>query len=72
MRYCDLFCGHLAQNEKLMSVFSHEGNPDSETEELDRAFLETVTIRDREYQKYAIDRRIYFEPVDEVRQWIWL
>ncbi|KAJ5112572.1 hypothetical protein N7532_000617 [Penicillium argentinense] len=40
-------------------------NPDSQTVELDREFLDTLTVQGREYQKYSIDHRIYFGPVDE-------
>ncbi|KAJ5569614.1 uncharacterized protein N7459_009044 [Penicillium hispanicum] len=40
-------------------------SPDSQTVELDREFLDTVTVQGREYQKYAIDHRIYFGPVDD-------
>lgn len=43
-------------------------NPDSQTVELDREFLDTVTVHGREYQKYSINNRIYFDPVDEVRE----
>ncbi|KAJ5363655.1 uncharacterized protein N7496_009368, partial [Penicillium cataractarum] len=40
-------------------------NPDSQTVELDREFLDTVIVHGREYQKYSIDNRIYFVPIDE-------
>ncbi|KAJ5780291.1 hypothetical protein N7457_005451 [Penicillium paradoxum] len=40
-------------------------NPDSQTVELDRDYLDTVTVQGREYQKYSIDHRTYFGPVDE-------
>ncbi|OQD80040.1 hypothetical protein PENANT_c040G07442 [Penicillium antarcticum] len=40
-------------------------SPDSQTIELDREFLDTVTFHGREYQKYSIDNRTYFGPVDE-------
>ncbi|CDM31683.1 unnamed protein product [Penicillium roqueforti FM164] len=40
-------------------------SPDSETIELDREYLDTVTVQGREYQKYSIDHRTYFGPVDE-------
>ncbi|KAJ5907660.1 hypothetical protein N7495_000342 [Penicillium taxi] len=40
-------------------------SPDSQTAELDRQFLDTVTIQGREYQKYSIDHNIYFGPVDD-------
>lgn len=42
-------------------------NPDSQTTELDREYLDTVTVEGREYQKYSLDHRTYFEPIDEVR-----
>jgi hypothetical protein len=41
-------------------------DPDSQTIELDREYLDTVTFQGREYQKYSIDHRTYFGPVDEV------
>ncbi|KAJ5739446.1 hypothetical protein N7533_012230 [Penicillium manginii] len=40
-------------------------SPDSQTVELDREFLDTVTVHGREYQKYSIDHRLYFGPVDD-------
>ncbi|RJE27057.1 hypothetical protein PHISCL_00642 [Aspergillus sclerotialis] len=40
-------------------------SPDSETVELDHEYLDTITIEGREYQKYAIENRIYFGPVDD-------
>ncbi|KKK13755.1 hypothetical protein ARAM_001665, partial [Aspergillus rambellii] len=40
-------------------------NPDSQTEELDDKYLTTITVQDREYQKYSIDNQISFEPVDD-------
>ncbi|KAJ5215428.1 uncharacterized protein N7498_001835 [Penicillium cinerascens] len=40
-------------------------SPDSQTEELDREFLDTITVQGREYQKYSIDNRIYFGPIDD-------
>ncbi|KAJ5666808.1 hypothetical protein N7462_011217 [Penicillium macrosclerotiorum] len=40
-------------------------NPDSQTVELDREFLDIITVQGREYQKYSIDHRTYFGPVDE-------
>jgi hypothetical protein len=42
-------------------------SPDSQTVELDREYLNTVTFQGREYQKYSIEHRTYFAPVDEVR-----
>lgn len=58
----------------VLSVLSGQGqltfmaarSPDSETIELDREYLDTVTVQGREYQKYSIDHRTYFGPVDEV------
>ena len=58
----------------VLSVISGQGqltfmaarSPDSETIELDREYLDTVTVQGREYQKYSIDHRTYFGPVDEV------
>lgn len=43
-------------------------SPDSQTIELDRGYLNTITVQGREYQKYSIDHRTYFGPVDEVRR----
>ncbi|KAE8147447.1 S-adenosyl-L-methionine-dependent methyltransferase [Aspergillus avenaceus] len=40
-------------------------SPDSQTEALDVSYLETVTIQERKYQKFSIDHKIAFEPVDE-------
>ncbi|PLB47949.1 hypothetical protein P170DRAFT_476602 [Aspergillus steynii IBT 23096] len=40
-------------------------SPDSQTEELDDIYLETVTIHRREYQKYSVEHQISFQPVDE-------
>ena len=42
-------------------------SPDSQTVELDREYLDTVTVQGREYQKYSIEHRTYFGPVDGVR-----
>lgn len=41
-------------------------SPDSQTEELDDIYRDTVTIHRREYQKYSIDHQISLQPVDEV------
>ncbi|KAJ5974419.1 hypothetical protein N7481_011629 [Penicillium waksmanii] len=46
-------------------MISERGSPDSQTVELDREFLDTVTVHGREYQKYSIDHRVYFGPVDD-------
>lgn len=43
-------------------------NPESGTVELDRALLEIVTILGRDFQRYSINHRIYFSPVDDVRR----
>ncbi|PYH96010.1 S-adenosyl-L-methionine-dependent methyltransferase [Aspergillus ellipticus CBS 707.79] len=40
-------------------------SPDSETEELDAKYLHTIPVYGREYQKYSIDKKIYFQPVDD-------
>ncbi|KAK1140425.1 hypothetical protein N8T08_010371 [Aspergillus melleus] len=40
-------------------------SPDSQTEELDDIYRDTVTIHRREYQKYSIDHQISLQPVDE-------
>lgn len=40
-------------------------NPEPETVALDSAYLETVTIQNREYQRYSIENRVYFEPIDD-------
>ncbi|KAJ5554953.1 hypothetical protein N7461_003423 [Penicillium sp. DV-2018c] len=47
-----------------MSVLTSR-SPDSQTVELDREYLDTITVEGREYQKYSIDHRTYFGPVDE-------
>ncbi len=41
-------------------------NSDEQTVPLDDAYTETVTFHDRVYQRYAIDNRAYFAPIDEV------
>lgn len=41
-------------------------SPESGTVELPRDLLELVTILGRDFQKYSIDNRIYFCPVDDV------
>ncbi|KAK2795940.1 hypothetical protein FQN51_009598 [Onygenales sp. PD_10] len=40
-------------------------NPESGTTELDDSYLRLVTYQGREFQKYAVDNRIYFGPVDD-------
>ncbi|KAJ5133141.1 hypothetical protein N7526_004506 [Penicillium atrosanguineum] len=40
-------------------------SPDSQTEELPGELFVTITVQGREYQKYSIDNRIYFGPVDD-------
>ncbi|KAJ5671155.1 hypothetical protein N7507_000282, partial [Penicillium longicatenatum] len=40
-------------------------SPDSQTVELDRRYLDTILVQGREYQKYSIDHRIYFGPIDD-------
>lgn len=40
-------------------------SPDSQTESLDQQLLETITVQDRQYQKYSIDHRISFVPIDD-------
>ncbi|PGH27955.1 hypothetical protein AJ80_00209 [Polytolypa hystricis UAMH7299] len=40
-------------------------NPESGTVALDGAYLATISHQGREFQKYSIDNRIYFAPVDE-------
>ena len=49
-----------------MSLLSYR-SPESDTVALGTEHLETVTVLRREYQKYALDGNIYFEPVDKVR-----
>lgn len=51
----------------LISTFLDQRSPDSQTVELDRQYLDTIFVQGREYQKYAIDHRIYFGPIDDVR-----
>lgn len=41
-------------------------SPDSQTIELDNELLDTILVQGREYQKFSIDNRIYFGPVDDV------
>ncbi|KAL4897926.1 S-adenosyl-L-methionine-dependent methyltransferase [Aspergillus ambiguus] len=40
-------------------------SPDSQTEELDEKYTRIARIHGRQYQKFSIDNRISFEPVDE-------
>ncbi|KAL4931270.1 class I SAM-dependent methyltransferase [Aspergillus undulatus] len=40
-------------------------SPNSQTEDLDDEYLRTVSIQGREYQRYSLDHRISFEPVDD-------
>ncbi|PWY73582.1 S-adenosyl-L-methionine-dependent methyltransferase [Aspergillus heteromorphus CBS 117.55] len=40
-------------------------SPDSQTEELDARYLHTVPVHGREYQKYSIEKKICFQPVDD-------
>lgn len=39
-----------------------------ETTALDNKYLETITIHDREYQKYAVEQNIHLMPIDEVNE----
>jgi hypothetical protein len=48
-------------------TFYPRRSPNSQTEELDGEYLRTISVQGREYQKYSIDNRISFEPVDDVR-----
>ncbi|EPS28177.1 hypothetical protein PDE_03123 [Penicillium oxalicum 114-2] len=49
----------------MKSLMMNTMDPDEETVELDRKFLDITTVQGREYQKYSIDNRIYFGPVDD-------
>ncbi|KAK2733755.1 hypothetical protein FQN57_001942 [Myotisia sp. PD_48] len=40
-------------------------DPEFGTTDLDDAHLETITFEGRDYQKYAIQNRIYFAPIDD-------
>lgn len=51
----------------MLTHLSSERSPDSQTVELDREFLDTITVQGREYQKYSIEHRTYFGPIDDVR-----
>ena len=41
-------------------------DPQRDTTDVDPQYLETVTIHDRDFQKYSIDNSIHLVPVDEV------
>ena len=43
-------------------------DPQRDTTEVDPKYLETVTIYDRDFQKYSIDHSVYLVPVDEVSE----
>ena len=43
-------------------------DPQRDTTEVDLQYLETVTIHDRDFQKYSVDNSIHFVPVDEVSE----
>ncbi|RAK73340.1 class I SAM-dependent methyltransferase [Aspergillus fijiensis CBS 313.89] len=40
-------------------------SPDSQTEDLDARFLQLITVHDRDFQRYSIEHKIYFQPVDD-------
>ncbi|PYI13701.1 S-adenosyl-L-methionine-dependent methyltransferase, partial [Aspergillus japonicus CBS 114.51] len=40
-------------------------SPDSQTEDLDAKFLQIITVLDRDFQKYSVEHKIYFQPVDD-------
>ena len=44
-------------------------DPQRDTIEVDPKYLETVTMYDRDFQKYSIDHSIYLVPVDEVKEY---
>ena len=44
-------------------------DPQRETTEVTPQYLETVTIHDRDFQKYSIDHSVYLVPVDEVSEY---
>lgn len=52
----------------MLTHLSFARSPDSQTVELDREFLDTITVQGREYQKYSIEHRTYFGPIDDVRR----
>ena len=39
-----------------------------ETTALDSKYLETITIHDRDYQRYAVEHNINLMPVDDVNE----
>lgn len=43
-------------------------NPDDETVELDQQYQDVVTVFGRDFQRYSVFNRIYFGPVDDVRE----
>ncbi|PYH78144.1 S-adenosyl-L-methionine-dependent methyltransferase [Aspergillus uvarum CBS 121591] len=40
-------------------------SPNSQTEDLDAKFLQIITVLDRDFQKYSVEQKIYFQPVDD-------
>ncbi|OJD24004.1 hypothetical protein ACJ73_04644, partial [Blastomyces percursus] len=40
-------------------------DPESGTTKLDKSFLELITYQGREYQNYSVEKKTYFEPVDD-------
>ncbi|KAJ5172805.1 hypothetical protein N7492_005398 [Penicillium capsulatum] len=49
----------------MLTLAGVQRSPDSQTEELDREYLDTVAVHGRLYQKYSIDHRIYTGPIDD-------
>ncbi|KAJ5484044.1 hypothetical protein N7539_005840 [Penicillium diatomitis] len=52
-------------------------DPDEETVELDRKFLDLITVQGREFQRHSIENHIYFGPIDgeeahflDTQQWL--
>lgn len=52
----------------MLTLIGLQRSPESQTEELDREYLDTVAVQGRLYQKYSIDQRIYSGPIDDVRR----
>lgn len=54
------------QQQRLTPTVLVTSNPELGTTELDDSYLDIVTYQGREFQKYSIDNRICFTPVDDV------
>lgn len=51
----------------LSGRWTSSRDPNDGTVEVDPRYLETVTYHNREFQEFAIENRIYFAPIDEVK-----